>query len=116
MSRGDHEIVVLPSGWWDRLTDLIIPRWPSLDNFYEDVPTVSARTLMRARLRGRITVRTFHTLAQKLKTAPGQLLAELKKNKHAGISDVLRIASIEDVLDWKWDGHQLLDELIRLDY
>jgi len=26
------------------------------------------------------------------------------------------IASIEDVLDWKWDGNVLLDHLIRLDY
>jgi hypothetical protein len=115
MSRSEHESLAFTEGSWRALSDMVVPRWSGLDAFCSDPPTVTQKTLMNARLSGRITVRTFHLLAQKLGRTPSQLTADLNAPKERS-SVGLRIASIEDVLNWGWDGQRLLVELIQLDY
>ena len=62
----------------------------------------------------------FNNIAEGIKRVVRELAGkhEIKDRHSAGSAGgaELRVASIDDVLQWQWDGQKLLEELIKLDY
>lgn len=67
MSRATHLAVKLPEEWWEHLVDHY-QRWDyeTLEEFCADTPTISSKTLYRAKTKGQMTARTLERLARKL--------------------------------------------------
>ena len=68
MSSGKQDDVDLPVGWWEHLTQYW-QKWnyPDLEGFCGDPPTLSSKTLYRAKIKGTMKRRTLDRLLLKVK-------------------------------------------------
>src|SRR6266536_1783033 len=78
MSRKPHRRQVLQMGWYCRLEELVTTtRWPSINYFCDEPPTISKRTLERGVKANGVTIPTFVALCEKLRMTRDQLLEKL---------------------------------------